>query len=74
VSQGTLQAIREGIQPGLVWLFPGRSFGHLCTKTVLRTIDRLAEEAGIQEVMCRNKLSWRKATPQSPDAAMWLTR
>ena len=46
-----------------VWLFPGRSSGHLCTKTVLRTIDRLAEEAGIQEVSCRQKLSRRKVTP-----------
>jgi hypothetical protein len=32
---------------------------------MLRTIDRPAEEAGIQEVSRRNKLSWRKATPQS---------
>ncbi|MCX6680208.1 MAG: hypothetical protein NTX42_07580 [Methanothrix sp.] len=37
--------------------------GHLSTKTVLRTIDRLAEEAGIQEVMRRQKLSRRKVTP-----------
>jgi integrase len=55
VSQGTLQAIQESIQPGQVWLFPGRSSGHLSTKTVLRTIDRLAEEAGIQEVSRRQK-------------------
>jgi hypothetical protein len=27
VSQGTLQAIKESIQPGQVWLFPGRSSG-----------------------------------------------
>jgi integrase len=46
-----------------VWLFPGRSSGHLCTKTVLRTVDRLAEEAGIQEVSPRQKLSRRKVTP-----------
>ena len=38
----------QGIQPGQEWLFPDRSSGHLCTKTVLRTIDRLAEEAGIR--------------------------
>ena len=63
VSQGTLQAIRESLQPGQVWLFPGRSSGHLSTKTVLRTIDRLAEEAGIQEVSRRQKLSRRKVTP-----------
>jgi integrase len=30
---------------------------------VLRTIDRLAEEAGIQEVSRRQKLSRRKVTP-----------
>ncbi|MEI6104332.1 MAG: tyrosine-type recombinase/integrase [Methanothrix sp.] len=58
-----LQAIRESLQPGQVWLFPGRSSGHLCTKTVLRTIDRLAEEAGIQEVSPRQKLSRKKVTP-----------
>ncbi|MFZ2471356.1 MAG: tyrosine-type recombinase/integrase [Methanothrix sp.] len=46
-----------------MWLFPGRSSGHLSTKTVLWTIDRLAEEAGIQEVSCRQNLSWRKVTP-----------
>jgi len=63
VSQGTLQAIQESLQPGQKWLFPGRSSGHLCTKTVLRTIDRLAEEAGIQEVSPRHKLSRRKVTP-----------
>ena len=63
VSQGTLQAIRESLQPGQKWLFPGRSSGHLSTKTVLRTIDRLAEEAGIQEVSRRQKLSRRKVTP-----------
>ncbi len=41
-------------------LFPVRISGHLSTKTVLRTIDRLAEEAGSQEVSPRQKLSWRK--------------
>jgi integrase/recombinase XerD len=46
-----------------VWLFPGQSSGHLSTKTVLRTIDRLAEEAGIQEVSRRQRLSRRKVTP-----------
>jgi len=63
LSQGTLQAIQESLQPGQEWLFPGRSSGHLSTKTVLRTIDRLAEEAGIQEVSPRQKLSRRKVTP-----------
>ena len=48
---------------GQVWLFPGRSSGHLCTKTVLRTIDRLAEVVGIQEVSPRQKLSRKKVTP-----------
>jgi site-specific recombinase XerD len=50
------------LQPGQEWLFPGRSSGHLSTKTVLRTIDRLAEEAGIQEVSPRHKLPRRKGT------------
>ncbi|MDM7912318.1 MAG: site-specific integrase [Methanotrichaceae archaeon] len=63
VSQGTLQAIQESLQPGQKWLFPGRCNGHLSTKTVLRTIDRLAEEAGIQEVSPRQKLLRRKVTP-----------
>jgi integrase/recombinase XerC len=63
VSQDTLQAIRESLQPGQEWLFPGRSSGHLSTKTVLRTIGRLAEEAGIQEVSPRQKLSRKKVTP-----------
>ncbi len=53
VGQITLQAIKESIQPGQEWLFPGRSSGHLSTKTLLRTIDRLAEEAGIQEISRR---------------------
>jgi site-specific recombinase XerD len=44
-----LQAIQESIQLGQKWLFPGQSSGHLSTKTVLWTIDRLAEEAGIQD-------------------------
>ena len=52
-----LQAIKESIQPGQDWLFPGRSSGHLSTKTMLRTIDRLAEEAGIQVVSRKHKLS-----------------
>ena len=62
VSQDTLQAIRESLQPGQEWLFPGRSSGHLSTKTVLRTIDGL-REAGIQEVSPRQKLSRKKVTP-----------
>jgi integrase len=48
---------------GQVCLFPGRSSDHQITKTVLRTIDRLAEEAGIQEFSPRQKLSRRKVTP-----------
>ena len=36
VSQTTLQAIKENLQSGQEWLFPGRSSGHLSTKTVLR--------------------------------------
>jgi len=62
VSQGTLQTIQESLQPGQKWLFPGRSSGHLSIKTVLRTVDRLAEEAGIQEISSRQKLSRRKVT------------
>jgi hypothetical protein len=65
---GCLQGPRDyaGFQvdparPGIA--LPGRSSGHLSTKTVLRTIDRLAEEAGIQEVSRRQKLSWKKVTP-----------
>jgi len=42
---------------------PGQSSGHLSTKTLLRTIDRLADEAGIQEIARRQKLSRRKVTP-----------
>ncbi|MGV8176047.1 MAG: tyrosine-type recombinase/integrase [Methanothrix sp.] len=55
VSQDTLQAIQESLQPDQEWLFPGRSSGHLSTKTILQTIDRLAEEAGVQEVSPRQK-------------------
>jgi site-specific recombinase XerD len=58
VSQGTLQAIRESLPTGQMWLFPSQSSGHLSTKTVLRAIDRLAKEAGVQEVLRRHKLSW----------------
>ena len=61
--RGALQPILESIKPGQKWLFPGRSSGHLCTKTVLRTIDRLAEEAGVQEISRKQKLSRRKVTP-----------
>jgi integrase len=63
VCQTTLQAIKESLQPGQAWLFPGRSSGHLSTNTVLRTIDRLAEEAGIPEISRRQKLSRKKVTP-----------
>jgi integrase len=64
VGQTTLQAIKESIQPGQEWLFPGRSSGHLRTKTLLRTIDRLAEKTGIQENMVYQsrifKYHWRE--------------
>jgi len=63
VSQSTLEAIKERIMPGQEWLFPGRSSGHLSTKTVQRTLDRLAKDAGIQEVSPRKKLNRRKVTP-----------
>ena len=63
VSQATLQAIKESIKPGQEWLFPGRNSDHLSTKTVLRTMDQLAEKAGIQEVSPRQKLSRKKVTP-----------
>ncbi|MGA9100239.1 MAG: site-specific integrase, partial [Methanotrichaceae archaeon] len=63
VSQTTLEAIRESIKPGQEWLFPGRSSGHLSIKTVQRTLDRLAREAGIQEVSPRKKLNRKKVTP-----------
>jgi site-specific recombinase XerD len=45
-----------------VWLFPSRSSGHLSTKKELRILDRLAEEAGIQDVSRRQKLSRKKVT------------
>ena len=57
-----MEAIKANIKPGQEWLFPGRSSGHLSTKTVLRTIDRLAKEAGIQEVSPRKKLNRKKVT------------
>ncbi len=63
MSQTTLEAIQDSIKPGQEWLFPGRSSGHLSTKTVLRTIDRLAKEAGVQEVSPRMKLNRKKVTP-----------
>jgi len=59
-----MEAIRESLQPGQEWLLPGRSNGRLSTKTALRTIDRLAKAAGIQEVSPRKKLSCSKVTPQ----------
>ena len=67
-SQATLEAIRESIQSGQEWLLPGRSNGHPSTQTALRTIDRLAKAAGIQEVSPRKKLSRRKVTPPYPPA------
>ena len=63
VSQTTLEAIQESIKPGQEWLFPGRSSGHLSIKTVQRTLDRLAKEAGIQEVSPRKKLNGKRVTP-----------
>lgn len=63
MSQTTLEAIRESIEPGQEWLFPGRSSGHLCTKTVQRTLDRLANKAWIQEGSPRMKLKRKKVTP-----------
>ena len=58
-----MQVILGSLQQGQEWLFPGRNSGHLSTKTLLRTVDRLAEEAGIQEVSPRQKLSRKKVTP-----------
>ena len=49
--------------PGQMWLFTGHNSGHLSTQTMLRTIGRLAEEAGIRVVSRRQKLSLRKVTP-----------
>jgi integrase len=63
ISQTTREAIRKSIKPGQEWLFPGRSSGHLSIKTVQRTLDRLAKEAGIQEVSPRKKLNRSKVTP-----------
>jgi len=60
MCQATFRTSKQVISPGQVWLFPGRSSGHLSTKTVLRTEDRLAEEAGTQEVSRRQKPSRRK--------------
>ncbi len=48
------QAIEE-------WLFPGRSSGHLCTKTAFRTAWQ--KRPGVLEAMRRQKLSRRKVTP-----------
>jgi len=58
-----LQAIKESIHPSQEWLFPGRSSGHLSTKMMPRTIERLGEEASFQEVSPRQRLSRRKVTP-----------
>lgn len=63
VSQSIVEAIKENIKPGQEWLFPGRSSGHLSTKTAQRTLDRLAKEAGIQEISPRKKLNRSKVTP-----------
>ena len=65
ISPYTLQVIKESIQPGQKWLFPGRSSGHLSTKTIQRILDRLAQAAGIQEVGLRKKLSRKRVTPHS---------
>jgi site-specific recombinase XerD len=61
--QFTLQIIKQVISLGHLWPSRSRSSGHLSTKTVLRTIERLAEEAGFQEVSPRQKLSRSKVTP-----------
>ena len=61
MRQGTLLVIKENIRLGQEWLFPFRSSGHLCTKNCIQ--DRLAEEAGIQEVSRQQKLSRRRVTP-----------
>ena len=50
---------------GQLWLFPGRSSGHLSSKKELRIIDRLAEEAGTQVVSCWQNLSAKANAPQS---------
>jgi integrase len=71
VCQTTLQAIRESLQPGQEWLLPGRSSGHLSTKTVLRTIDRLAEEAGSRRFRPGRSFPGRRSRPTSSGTAMW---
>lgn len=68
VSQTTLEAIRESIKPGQEWLFPGRSSGHLCTKTMQRTLDRLAKEARIQEVSPRKIAQKKECHAPHPQA------
>ena len=67
-SQATLEAIRESIQPGQERLLPGRSNGHLSTKTVLRTIDRLAKAAGIRGGLPPKEALLKKGRPPHPQA------
>ena len=71
VVRPLLQAIRKSIQLCQVWLFPGRSSGHLCTKTVLRTIDRLAEEAGFRTFRAGRSSPEGRSRPISSGTAMW---
>jgi len=42
---------------------PRQSNGHLSTEMVLRTIERLGEDAGLHEASPRQKLYRRKVTP-----------
>jgi len=62
VNQGALQTIHGRLQLEEVELLRPELWTpeH---QDVLRTIDRLAKEAGIQEISPRQKLSRRKVTP-----------
>ncbi|MDD4652412.1 MAG: hypothetical protein PHQ34_09290 [Methanothrix sp.] len=61
--------IRENYPIWPVVALPRPKFGAPVHQDCIQ--DRLAEVAGTQEVSRRNKLSRRKATPQSSGLAMW---
>ena len=65
VTTRILHAIWKSLQSGQEWLFLNRAPGYLSSKAVLRTVDRLAEVAGILEVSHRQKLSRKKVTPHT---------
>jgi integrase/recombinase XerD len=62
VCQEVLEVIKSSVEPGQVWLLPGRSNGHLCKRTVQYRIGTLAKEAGIQASLKNGR---HKVTPHS---------